>query len=90
MQTLGGSVTARGLLPAALPPWLQALTARIARDTCAWGEGAEANHVLVNAYEPGDGIQVLFSSRPLFGPRAATRSGAEVFADLIGLQRILA
>lgn len=58
MQTLGGSVTARGLLPAALPPWLNAMVQRVSRDTEAWGAGNEANHVLVNAYEPGDGIQV--------------------------------
>lgn len=58
VQTLGGSVTSRGLLSAALPPWLQSLTARIARDTEAWGPATEPNHVLVNAYEPGMGIQV--------------------------------
>lgn len=58
VQTLGGSVTARGLLPAALPAWLNTIVQRVSRDTEAWGAGNEANHVLVNAYEPGDGIQV--------------------------------
>lgn len=54
--SLGGSVTKSGLLPAMLPSWLQDVVRRVSVDTGAW-DLKEANHVLVNAYNPGTGIQ---------------------------------
>ena len=39
-----------------LRSWLQPLLMRLAEDTQAFGPGLEANHVLLNAYRPGEGI----------------------------------
>ncbi len=46
----------KGLIPAPLPSWLQPLLGRLAQDTGAYGEGQQPNHVLINAYQPGEGI----------------------------------
>lgn len=46
----------KGLIPAPLPSWLQPLLGRLAQDTGAYGEGQAPNHVLINAYRPGEGI----------------------------------
>ena len=54
----------KGLLAAKLPAWLDALGVRMARDTRVFGVDSDGNavklpnHVLVNAYRPGDGIMV--------------------------------
>lgn len=70
LQSYGGSVTPKGLLAAKLPAWLAALGARMVHDTDIFGgpdskehssesdgcTAAQPNHVLVNAYKPGDGI----------------------------------
>ena len=56
LQNLGGLVHKQGLIPAPLPSWLQPLLARLARDTGAYGPGQLPNHVLINAYQPGEGI----------------------------------
>jgi len=76
LQNYGGLVTAKGLLAAKLPAWLQSLGARMAHDTAIFGDDAGSNggsgsgsgsgsatarlpnHVLVNEYEPGEGIMV--------------------------------
>lgn len=55
LQRVGGEVTERGLVPAPLPSWARALCDRVARDTGVFG-GRAPNHVLVNEYEPGQGI----------------------------------
>ena len=56
LQNLGGIVHKKGLIPAPLPSWLQPLLGRLAQDTGAYGEGQAPNHVLINAYQPGEGI----------------------------------
>lgn len=54
LQNLGGMVLKQGLVPAPMPSWLQPLLARLAADTGAYGEGQLPNHVLINAYLPGE------------------------------------
>ena len=57
LQNLGGLVHKKGLIPAPLPSWLTPLMGRLAGDTGAFGEGGQLpNHVLINAYQPGEGI----------------------------------
>lgn len=62
LQSYGGSVHgSRGLLQVPLPAWLASLGTRMAQCTAAYGvkpDGGplEPNHVLVNAYSPGQGI----------------------------------
>lgn len=71
LQHHGGSVTPKGLIAAPLPAWLAALGARMAENTAIFGKQqrrvtehdgpdvqAPPNHVLVNAYAPGEGIMV--------------------------------
>lgn len=71
LQYHGGSVTSKGLIAAQLPAWLAALGARMAENTAIFGKQqrratkndgpdvqAPPNHVLVNAYAPGEGIMV--------------------------------
>lgn len=87
LQSYGGSVTPKGLLAAKLPAWLAALGARMARDTGIFGEinsrgnssggnggtVAQPNHVLVNAYKPGDGIMVSRRRHPCRSPFDSSR-----------------
>ena len=47
--------------------WLQALAARLAQDTHAFGAEQLPNHVLVNAYLPGQGI-MPHQDGPLYYP----------------------
>lgn len=58
LQSYGGSVhdTWGGLLKAPMPGWLQARLTKIDKDFQLYS--GPANHVLVNAYEPGQGIMV--------------------------------
>ena len=46
-----------------LPPWLAQLTARLD----VFGDGAAANHVLVNEYTPGQGIDA-HTDGPFYTP----------------------
>jgi hypothetical protein len=57
VQNHGGIVHTKGLLQSALPAWLKGVTQRVQDDTAAF-DGAPPNHVLVNAYQPGQGIMV--------------------------------
>jgi hypothetical protein len=72
VQALGGVVHERaGLLPAPLPSWLQPLLARLGGLAGgAYFCGLPPNHVLVNAYEPGDGI-MAHQDGPLYHPAVA-------------------
>ncbi|GBF99506.1 hypothetical protein Rsub_12284 [Raphidocelis subcapitata] len=68
LQNHGGTVTAKGfLVPAPMPDWLAALAARVAGDVPALAAAGGANHVLINAYAPGEGI-MAHSDGPLYAP----------------------
>ncbi|KAK9829179.1 hypothetical protein WJX72_004348 [[Myrmecia] bisecta] len=67
LQNLGGSVHEKlGLLQAPIPTWLQPLVDRVGQDTGVYGAGS-ANHVLLNAYKPGEGI-LAHQDGPLYFP----------------------
>ncbi len=51
----------KGLIPTPLPRWLESITLRLHKDTALYGD-TPPNHVLVNAYLPGEGILVSSSS----------------------------
>ena len=53
--------------------WLVPLLQRLARDTQAFGPGEEPNHVLLNAYMPGQGI-MAHQDGPLYHPGACILS----------------
>jgi len=58
LQNHGGTVHEKGLIPAPIPDWLQSVVNRLCADTACiglYGDG-QPNHVLVNAYQPGEGI----------------------------------
>lgn len=64
----------KGLVPTPLPSWLQPLLARLAAETGIWGEGGQLpNHVLINAYQPGEGI-MPHEDGPLYRPAVAILS----------------
>ncbi len=46
------------LVPAPMPSWLSSLAARVGGDVPALGAAGGANHVLINSYNPGEGIMV--------------------------------
>eukprot|EP00873_Tetraselmis_striata_P024315 jgi/Tetstr1/444579/TSEL_032430.t1 len=57
LQNHGGLVHSKGwLIQQALPSWLQRYTERMAREIDVFGDGQAPNHVLVNSYQPGEGI----------------------------------
>jgi alkylated DNA repair protein alkB family protein 6 len=55
LQNYGGIVHPKGLLQAPIPRWLHPLMERMHQDTRTYGPHPP-NHVLVNAYSPGQGI----------------------------------
>lgn len=61
----------KGLIPAPLPRWLQPLLDRLA-GLGLYG-GRAANHVLVNSYQPGEGI-MPHEDGPLYHPQVAILS----------------
>ncbi|KAK9839233.1 hypothetical protein WJX81_003012 [Elliptochloris bilobata] len=70
LRNYGGRVHEKTgvLLAAPLPGWLQALLRRLQSDTGIHGAGGEApNHVLLNAYLPGQGI-LPHQDGPLYYP----------------------
>ncbi|KAL4419683.1 hypothetical protein ABPG75_006781 [Micractinium tetrahymenae] len=77
LQNLGGIVHKKGLVAAPLPSWLQPLLARLAGETGIWGGEPGApllpNHVLINAYQPGEGI-MPHTDGPLYHPAVAILS----------------
>lgn len=68
LQNHGGVVHAKGLISAPLPHWLQQLVQRLAQSTGMFAAESPPNHVLINAYKPGEGILVCL----LFYPKRAT------------------
>lgn len=61
----------KGLIPAALPRWLQPLLDRLA--ALGLYAGQAPNHVLVNSYQPGEGI-LPHEDGPLYHPQVAILS----------------
>jgi len=55
LQNHGGLVHPKGLLQTPLPSWLNPLLTRLHETTGVYG-GQPPNHVLINAYQPGEGI----------------------------------
>ncbi|CAE8681845.1 unnamed protein product [Polarella glacialis] len=67
----GGDAGQKPFCPELLQPWLQQLCAKVAAST---PDGSpEPNHVLVNHYQPGDGI-MPHTDGPAYLPRAAILS----------------
>lgn len=66
LQNYGGHVHKKGLIQAPLPSWLQSICTRLHKEVPVFGAGAP-NHVLVNAYEPGEGI-LAHEDGPLYYP----------------------
>lgn len=46
------------LVAAPMPPWLTQLTKRVSDDVLVLAEAGGPNHVLINSYQPGEGIMV--------------------------------
>ena len=60
LQSHGGIVHEKGLIPAPIPAWLRSLIKRLHGQTASmglYGQGPP-NHVLINSYRPGEGIMV--------------------------------
>lgn len=73
LRSLGGVVSAKGgLIPAPMPSWMQPLVDRISREAGVYG-GAPANHVLLNVYDPGQGI-LPHEDGPVYHPGVAILS----------------
>mmetsp|Transcript_28745 Transcript_28745/g.80933 ORF Transcript_28745/g.80933 Transcript_28745/m.80933 type:complete len:236 (-) Transcript_28745:383-1090(-) len=67
LQNHGGIVHSTGCLIAQpLPSWLRPVAERMHRDTGIFG-GEEPNHVLINSYQPGEGI-MPHEDGPLYHP----------------------
>ncbi|CAL5225806.1 g8583 [Coccomyxa viridis] len=69
LKNYGGRVHDKScaLLQAPLPGWLEPLLQRLSRDTQVFGPGQQPNHVLLNAYKPGQGI-MPHQDGPLYHP----------------------
>ena len=72
LQNWGGQVEHGRLVPEALPGWLRALLSRV-RVEFPRAFPAELNHVLVNAYSPGQGI-LPHEDGPSYQPQVAILS----------------
>ncbi|KAL3148723.1 hypothetical protein ABBQ38_014136 [Trebouxia sp. C0009 RCD-2024] len=70
LQSYGGTVHEKwgGLLQAPLPAWLKPLLTRLDRDLQLYQ--GPPNHVLLNAYEPGQGI-LAHEDGPVYFPAAS-------------------
>ncbi|XP_073405187.1 uncharacterized protein [Dendrobates tinctorius] len=79
LQNWGGLPHPRGMVPEKLPPWLQTYTDKIS-SLEVFG-GSRANHVLVNEYNPGEGI-MPHEDGPLYYPTVTTISlGSHTLLD---------
>ncbi|XP_038623180.1 alpha-ketoglutarate-dependent dioxygenase alkB homolog 6 isoform X1 [Tachyglossus aculeatus] len=80
LQNWGGLPHPRGMVPEQLPAWLQRYTEKIS-SLGVFG-GRHANHVLINEYQPGQGI-MPHEDGPLYYPRVSTISlGSHTLLDL--------
>ncbi|XP_069842727.1 alpha-ketoglutarate-dependent dioxygenase alkB homolog 6 isoform X1 [Dendropsophus ebraccatus] len=79
LQNWGGLPHPRGMVPEKLPTWLQTYTDRISSLEVFGGN--RANHVLVNEYNPGEGI-MPHEDGPLYYPTVTTISlGSHTLLD---------
>lgn len=72
LQNHGGIVHPKGLIPTPLPRWLESVAQPLHTQLHLFGEAA-ANHVLINAYQPGEGI-MPHQDGPLYHPVVAILS----------------
>ncbi|XP_028920158.1 alpha-ketoglutarate-dependent dioxygenase alkB homolog 6 isoform X2 [Ornithorhynchus anatinus] len=80
LQNWGGLPHPRGMVPERLPAWLRRYTDKIT-SLGVFG-GRRANHVLINEYQPGQGI-MPHEDGPLYYPRVSTISlGSHTLLDL--------
>ena len=73
LQNHGGLVHKGGLVAAPMASWLETLVGRLSATGIYGGEAARANHVLINAYQPGEGI-LPHEDGPLYHPAVAILS----------------
>lgn len=73
LQNHGGIVHKGGLVAAPTASWLEQLVGRLSATGIYGGEAARANHVLINAYQPGEGI-LPHEDGPLYHPAVAILS----------------
>ena len=68
-MAIGGMVQPKGLIPTPIPSWGQRLMSKVMNnDLASWfDQGAAPNHLLVNRYEPGEGI-MAHSDGPAYHP----------------------
>ncbi|XP_044162300.1 alpha-ketoglutarate-dependent dioxygenase alkB homolog 6 [Bufo gargarizans] len=79
LQNWGGLPHPRGMVPEKLPTWLQTYAEKISSLEVFGGSGA--NHVLVNEYNPGEGI-MPHEDGPLYYPTVTTISlGSHTLLD---------
>ena len=74
LQNHGGIVSGKGaLIPAPMPRWLQSIVSDVSRRIPGLYGDESANHVLINSYDPGDGI-MPHQDGPLYYPSVAILS----------------
>nr|XP_008122601.1 PREDICTED: alpha-ketoglutarate-dependent dioxygenase alkB homolog 6 [Anolis carolinensis] len=79
LQNWGGLPHPKGMVPEALPTWLQTYADRVSALRVFGGK--PANHVLVNEYRPGEGI-MPHEDGPLYFPTVTTISlGSHTLLD---------
>ncbi|EPS65036.1 hypothetical protein M569_09743 [Genlisea aurea] len=71
LQNWGGIVHEKGLLPQEMPTWLRNLTDRICKDSGLFP--SSINHVLINEYQPDQGI-MPHQDGPAYAPVVAILS----------------
>lgn len=69
LQNWGGLPHPKGMVPERLPDWLTVYTRRLGK--MGLFEGKEPNHILMNRYEPNQGI-MAHEDGPLFYPTVTT------------------
>ncbi|XP_072472441.1 alpha-ketoglutarate-dependent dioxygenase alkB homolog 6 isoform X1 [Notamacropus eugenii] len=80
LQNWGGLPHPKGMVPEQLPPWLQHWVDSVS--SLGLFGGAQANHVLVNEYQPGEGI-MPHEDGPLYYPTVSTISlGSHTILDM--------
>ena len=81
LQQWGGTPLPEGMQQQPLPPYLATVVAQLVHDK-AFGLAETPNHVLINEYNPGQGI-MPHRDGPLYHPRVAIISlGGTVVMDL--------
>ncbi|XP_027711212.1 alpha-ketoglutarate-dependent dioxygenase alkB homolog 6 isoform X1 [Vombatus ursinus] len=80
LQNWGGLPHPKGMVPEQLPRWLQHWVDAVS--SLGLFGGAQANHVLVNEYQPGEGI-MPHEDGPLYYPTVSTISlGSHTVLDM--------